>query len=93
MGGGRISAKPLHSFTNQWPDNVKIYKDPTLIKIYQACGSRVMSIFTKRPRPAEMMFGKASSPFCVPVSMLYCISMQNLNKIYHVRFKSYEHIG
>ena len=26
-------------------------------------GSRAMSIFTKRPRPAEMMLGEASSPF------------------------------
>ena len=28
----------------------------------------VMSIFTKTSRPAKMMFGKASSPFCIPVT-------------------------
>ena len=28
-------------------------------------GSRVMSIFTKKGRPAKMMLGEASSPFCM----------------------------
>ena len=32
------------------------------------CGSRLMRIFTKRPRPAKMMLGKASPPFCIPVT-------------------------
>ena len=51
-----------------------------LIKIYHSvksydnsipnkpCGSRVMSIFIKRARPAKMMLGEASSPFCIPVA-------------------------
>ena len=30
------------------------------------CGSKIMIMFTKRPRPAEMMLGKASSPFNLP---------------------------
>ena len=35
------------------------------------CGSRVISIFTKIPRPAKMMHGKVSSSFCIPVSEQY----------------------
>ena len=32
------------------------------------CSSRIKSVFTKRPRPAKMMLGKALSPFCIPVT-------------------------
>ena len=32
------------------------------------CGSRVMSIFTKRARPAKMMLGEALSPFFIQVA-------------------------
>ena len=31
-------------------------------------GSRFMSIFTKRARPAKTMLREASSPFCIPVA-------------------------
>ena len=56
-------------------------------------GSRVMSIFTKRALPAKMMLGEASSLFCHTSvwTMLKYISLQNLNKIYHGDYKSYEH--
>ena len=33
------------------------------------CGSIVMSIFTKRPKPAKMMLHKASSPLWIPVAV------------------------
>ena len=48
-------------------------------------GSRVMSIFNKRSRPAKMMLGEASSPFLHTRgwTMLKYISIQNLNQIYH----------
>ena len=48
-------------------DNDKIYK----YAIYDQnmlCDSRVISIFTKRSRPAKMMLDEASSPFCIPVA-------------------------
>ena len=57
--------KPRHRFAYQWPDNAKMYK---YAKFDQNIpyGSRVMSISTKRPRPAGLMLGEASSPFCIP---------------------------
>ena len=32
------------------------------------CGSRIMSMFAKRPRPAKKMLVKASSSFCIPMT-------------------------
>ena len=56
------SAKPRHRFVYQCLDNVKMYM---YAKFDQniPCNSRILNIFTKRPRPAEMMLCKASSPF------------------------------
>ena len=54
-------------FSYQLLDNVKIHKytefEPNI-----PCGSRVMSIFTKRAQPAKMMLGEATSTFCIPVA-------------------------
>ena len=36
------------------------------------CGSRAMSIFTKRARLAKMMLDDASSPFLIPLAGQYC---------------------
>ena len=47
-------------------DNVNTYKYAFNQNI--PCGSRVMSIFTNIPRPAEMMLDEASSSFCIPVA-------------------------
>ena len=49
-----------------FPSNLKknCISMQNLISMYGA----VMSIFTIRSRPAKMMFGKASSPFCIPVA-------------------------
>ena len=47
--------------------NVKIHKyaksEPNVPH-----GLRVMSIFTKKARPAKMMLGEAASPFCITVA-------------------------
>ena len=49
------------------------------------CGSRVISIFTKGPRPSEMILCKASSPLCIPVAGYVKINMYVLLiQIYHV---------
>ena len=44
-----------------------------------------MKIFTKRARPAKMMFGEASSPLfhTSTWTILKYISIQHLNQIYH----------
>ena len=58
------SSKPCHRFAYQCLDNVKMYAkyDHNIL-----CGSRVI-IFTKIRRPAKVMLGKASSPFCIQVA-------------------------
>ena len=50
-------------------DNFKMYKYAFVKNV--PCSSRVMSIFTSRPRPAELMLGEVSSPFCIPVMGQY----------------------
>ena len=59
--------RPEKSFAYQFLDNVKMYKYKKFDH-NMPCGSRIMSIFTKRPRPAEMVLGEASSPFCIPMA-------------------------
>ena len=51
----------------QWLDDVKIRKY-TKFEPNMSCGSRVMSIFTKRARPAKMMLDEASSISFIPVA-------------------------
>ena len=47
--------------------NVKIHKYTKFVQ-NTPCGTRVMSIFTKRAQSAKMMFDVASSPVCIPVA-------------------------
>ena len=54
-------------FLYQWLDNVKMHQY-TKFEPDIPCGSRVMSIFTKRAQPAKLMLGEASSPFFIPVA-------------------------
>ena len=62
----RCSAKPRHRFAWQWIDNFKVYKY-TKFEANISWGSRVVSIFTEKARPAKMMLGEASSSFCMTV--------------------------
>ena len=57
----------VNRFAWQWSDNVKVHKY-TKFDVNIPRGSRVMSIFTKRARPAKMMLDEASSPFCMAVA-------------------------
>ena len=76
------SVKPRHRFSYQRLDNVIIHQC-TKFEPNISCGSRVMSIFTKRARPAKMMLGEASSHFYTSGwTILKYISIQNLNQIY-----------
>ena len=52
----------ITNIQNQWLDNVKKNKY-TKFEPNIPCGSRVMSIFTKRAQPAKMMLGEAWSLF------------------------------
>ena len=81
------SAKPRplkKTYVWQSIDNVEMYKNA---KFYQniPCGSRVISVYTKRARPVKMMLGKASSLFWIDSgwTTLKYISIQNLKQIYH----------
>ena len=49
-------------------DNVKMYRYAKFDQNIPG-GSIVMSIFTKRPRPAESMPSEAPSPFSIPVAV------------------------
>ena len=62
-----LSAKCRKRSAYQCLDNVKMYKHAKFDQNIQ-CGSRVMSIFTKIPYPAEMAFEEASSHVCKPVA-------------------------
>ena len=59
----------------------KIYKIHKYAKLELniPCGSRVMSIFTKRARPAKMMLGEASAPYFIPVAR-QCLTMYSKNR-------------
>ena len=59
---GQNDAGSHQLFSYQWLDIVKIHKYTKFELIIQ-CGSRVMSIFTKKAQPAKMMLGEGSSPF------------------------------
>ena len=51
-------------FANQCLGNVKMYKY-AIFGQNIPCGSRVLSNFTKIPRPARLMLAEASPPFCI----------------------------
>ena len=80
-----FSQQPRHRFAYQWLDNLKknMPFDPNIL-----CGSTVMSIFTDhdqsesysaKPCPSKKVVMHASG-----YTMLTCIRMQNVIKIYHV---------
>ena len=61
--------------------NVKMY-NYTKFDQNIPCGSRVMSIFTQRSRPAKMMLNEASSSFayqCLDNVKMYKYAKFNLN--------------
>ena len=63
----RPRGEALSFFAYQCKDNVKLYKQAKFDENIPF-GSRVMSLFTKRAQPANMMLGEASSTFCIPMA-------------------------
>ena len=73
------SEKHYLCFVYQCQDNVKLYQQAKFDENIP-CGSRVMSLFTKRAQPTKIMLGEASSPFSIPSgwTMLKYICIQHL---------------
>ena len=88
------SAESCHRFAHKCFDNVKMYKFAKFDSNIW-CGSRVISIFTKRPWPAKMMIGKASSTFWHTYQWQdnVKINKRTIWSKFTLRFKTYEHFS